>query len=130
MAVRAEEEAVKSTSNDRAMYLSNLGNTLQTRFQRMGFVEDLNVAVEANKEAVRITPDNHSGRLGYLHTLTVTLRTHFERTGSMESLNTAIKAITEVCMLVPNDHSSRVVYLNSLGSVLKDVMKRQAQTMI
>ena len=66
----------------RAMYLSNLGSALQTRFERTGGRPDLDAAVDVGRDAVAATPDDHPDRAGYLSNLGSALQTRFERTGA------------------------------------------------
>ena len=71
-AITAIEQAVTSTADnhpDRVMYLNNLGNVLQSRFERTGSMDDLNRAITTNEQAVESTPDDHPDRAMYLNNL-------------------------------------------------------------
>ena len=55
------------------MYLNNLGNALQSRFERTGSMDDLDRAITTNEQAVASTPDDHPNRAMYLNNLGIAL---------------------------------------------------------
>ena len=56
-------------------------------------MDDLNAAVEANKEAVKLTSNDHPSLAIYISNLGIALKGRFNRTGSMDDLNAAINAM-------------------------------------
>ena len=46
------------------MYLNNLGNALQNRFERTGSMDDLDRAIMTNEQAVESTLDDHPNHAG------------------------------------------------------------------
>ena len=88
-----KEQAVESTPDDhpnRVAWLNNLGNALQSRFERTGSMEDLERAIVTKEQAVESVPDGHPDRATCLNNLGIALQRRFERTGSMEDLERAI----------------------------------------
>ncbi|KAK6502499.1 hypothetical protein TWF506_003080 [Arthrobotrys conoides] len=71
--------------------LSNFGVMLGTRFDRTGFMDDLNRAVEAADMAVTATPQDHPDRAACLNNLGNRLGTRFHRTDSTDDLNRVVE---------------------------------------
>ena len=64
-AIVTKEQAVESTPvdhPDHAIYLNNLGNALQSRFERTGSMDDLDRAIVIKEQAVESTPVDHPNR--------------------------------------------------------------------
>jgi hypothetical protein len=62
---------------DRAMYLSNLGAALRTRFARVGAIADLDQAIQAGQQAIDATPPDHPDRATMLSNLGLALHIRF-----------------------------------------------------
>jgi Tfp pilus assembly protein PilF len=73
-------------------------------------MDDLNRAVEAADEAVKITPSNHPDRAGYLNNFGNWLGRLFERTRAMDDLNRAVEAIDKAVKITPSDHPGPMVW--------------------
>ena len=58
-----QREAVDSTLNDQAVYLNNLGNALQERFDQMGVMEYMNGTIATNNVAIDIMQNVHPDRV-------------------------------------------------------------------
>ncbi|MBB4934416.1 hypothetical protein F4561_005236 [Lipingzhangella halophila] len=116
------QRIVQATPEDhpnRAVYLSNLGTALQTRFERTGALEDLDQAITALRGAVQVIPEDHPDRAASLSNLGNTLRVRFERTGALEDLDQAITALRGAVQVIPEDHPDRAVSLSNLGNTLR-----------
>ena len=103
---------------DRAMYLSNLGSALRTRFERAGDGADLDAAIDAGRQAVDLTPPGHPDRAAYLSNLGLALLTRFERAGDGADLDAAIDAGRQAVDPTPPGHPDLARYLSNLGSSL------------
>ena len=76
---------------DRAMYLNNLGISLQSRFERTGSMDDLDRAIATKEQAVESTPVDHPDRAAMSSTIWEThCRGDSRGTGSMDDLDRAI----------------------------------------
>ena len=99
--------------------LNNLGNALQSRFERTGSMDDLNRAITTNEQAVASTPEDHPNRACNLNDLGNALQSRFERTGSMDDLNRAITTNEQAVASTPEDHPNHGVMLSNLGNALQ-----------
>ena len=63
------------------MYLNTLSAALTRQFEQTGVMDGLNIAVEANEEAIELTPNDHVNRAIYLNNLGNALTRRFEQTG-------------------------------------------------
>ncbi|GAA0995860.1 hypothetical protein GCM10009555_090710 [Acrocarpospora macrocephala] len=98
----------------RAMWLSELGVALRTRFQRTGVLADLNAAIEAGREALHASLAEDRGE--YLNDLANAFQSRFERIGDIADLNSAIQLLTEATNIL--DDIELPIYLNNLGNAL------------
>ena len=120
-AVDIADTAVATTPPDhpdRAGRLSDLGNILGTRFQRMGTIDDLNRAIDMADMAVAATPSDHPDRASRLSALGIWLGTRFEWRGVMNDLNRAVDVTETAVAITPLGHPDRARYLNNLGNRL------------
>jgi hypothetical protein len=76
---------------DRAAMLSSLGNALNYRFGQNGDLADLDAAIAAGEEAVKITPGDHPRYAALLSNLGAALQTRFDRIGDERDLDLAIR---------------------------------------
>lgn len=58
---RQAVELVPRSHPNRAMYLNNLGNSLESRFERTGSMENINRAVDIMEQAVDSKPVDSPG---------------------------------------------------------------------
>jgi hypothetical protein len=70
--------------------LNNLGNSLLSRFERLGDLGDMNKSVLMFEHAVQLTPDGHPDKPSRLNNLGNSLLIHFERLGDPNNLEAAI----------------------------------------
>jgi tetratricopeptide (TPR) repeat protein len=103
----------------RAMWLSNLGVVLRTRFERTGNAADLDAAIEAGRAAADAIPADHPDRPAALSNLGVALRTRFERTPNAADLDAAIEAGRAAIFAAPADHPDRPAALSNLAGTLQ-----------
>src|SRR5208282_590526 len=106
-------------SNLRASFLHILGPHLENRSQRIGPLDDLNQAIEANQQAIMLTPINHSTYPAALSNLTTALMRPFEKNISEADLNQAIDAANTAVALTPKNHPRHVSRLDNLSAVLE-----------
>ncbi|KAI0312531.1 CHAT domain-containing protein [Amylostereum chailletii] len=104
--------------------ISNLGHSFGVRFQRLGELSDLNSAVAAHQEAIKLipddhatviklTPEGHANRAAYLSSLGASFLARFTRLGRLDDLDGAIHVQQQVDELIPDDHVSRAKHLNA-----------------
>ena len=77
------------------MCLLNLAAALQTRFKRVGSIEDLDRAIQMNEQAIQFTALDYPHRAMYLNNLGNALQEKFEKIGSMADLDHAIEVKEE-----------------------------------
>ena len=102
----------------RAMYMSNLGEALRTRFELTGQPGDLDEAVAWGREAVTSTPSDHPDRPQRLNNLEAALLARFQRSRHQPDLNKAITLGRQVLDAASTDNPDRAMYLSNLGSAL------------
>jgi tetratricopeptide (TPR) repeat protein len=116
------EQAVASTPEDHpdyGMYLNNLGNALELRFQRMGLMNDLDRAFMAIEKAIKQTPVGYPNRVGYLNNFGIVLHKQFDQTGSIDTLDRAITVYKEIITSIPNSHRDLAGYINNFANAIQ-----------
>ncbi|MFG1995322.1 hypothetical protein ACGFJ7_35640 [Actinoplanes sp. NPDC048988] len=101
------------------MFRSNLGNVLQTRFDWLGAVEDLDAAIEALTDAVSVTSDEHPDRPMYLGNLGAARLARFRRYSDRSDVDAAVEAAQRALRLTPERHPARPGRLSNLGIALR-----------
>ena len=108
------------TDESRAYPLTNLANTLNTRFRLTGNLETLNQAIGNLREALRLRPPGHPERKGTLNVLGTSLRT---RSGlidySMTDLDESINYHREAASLHAEKSPGRYSPLHNLANGLR-----------
>jgi tetratricopeptide (TPR) repeat protein len=122
--LRQALDASPADHPDRAMYLSNFGLALQTRFERTGVLADLDEAIHRLHDAVAASPADHPDRAMYLSNLGLALQTRFERTGVLADLDEAIHRLHDAVAASPADHPARAGRLSNLGAALQTRFER------
>jgi tetratricopeptide (TPR) repeat protein len=115
-----QQVAVMLTTYDhpnRASYLIYLGETLMWRFQHLGRMLDLEVALEYYHEALRLCPPGNSKRPAALSKVGISLHSRFRQTGVIQDLDKAISLLREV-LEFPTPDADRWISLNELGFTL------------
>jgi tetratricopeptide (TPR) repeat protein len=103
---------------EKSAYLNNLGRALQTRFDRLGELDDLEQAILLKQHSVDLTPGDNPNKQGRLNNLGIALAKRFDRTGELGDLERAITLIRRAVNLALDDPSDMQGYLNNLGNVL------------
>ncbi|KAI0854039.1 CHAT domain-containing protein [Daldinia vernicosa] len=118
--IRHGVESIPHNNPSRALWLSNLGYSLQCRYKQKGELIDLKEAIEAAREALELTPDdNILDRAGILSNLGNGLHAQYKHIREMTGLEEAIKVFREAVGITPYDHPYRATCLNNLGGVLQ-----------
>ncbi|KAJ7120017.1 CHAT domain-containing protein [Mycena epipterygia] len=99
-------------------FLSNLGNSLLRRFERLGDLDDLNKSVSVREDAVRLTPDGHPDKPSLLSNLGYSLLTRFEWLGDLDDLNKYVLREKDAVYLTPDGHPDKPSLLSNLGNSL------------
>ncbi|KAI9681366.1 MAG: hypothetical protein M1817_002649 [Caeruleum heppii] len=99
----------------RATALKIQGKLLQDR----GELEDLNVAVRMNREALDLPGEGSLPRIDNLVGLSGRLSKRFDLTGQLCDIEEAIALAREVVALAPQDHAERPAWLHNLGLFLR-----------
>ena len=128
-AISSAYESIKCAENHRNQttlaYLHNsLSNALNLRFKWEGSMEDLNRAVDASEDAVKLIPGEHSIRPVFLNNLCIVLSCRYDHRGSLDDLNRAIDVAEELVTQTPKWHAGRWSRLNNLGGYLKRRFER------
>jgi hypothetical protein len=103
---------------DRAMYLNNLENRLDSRYERTGSMDVLNRAVEVADMAVNATPQDHSDRAGRLNSLGNWLGSRFERMKSIDDRNRALLVYQECWDCSTSPPSARITSARRAATIL------------
>ncbi|KAJ7110498.1 hypothetical protein C8R44DRAFT_742976 [Mycena epipterygia] len=116
-AVCAYNDAVRDDPKP-VIYLADLGNCLQDRFERLGSLPDINQSVVMLEAAVVRTPDGHPDMPVMLSNLGVSLQHRFERLGDLSDLNKSIMMFEDAVQLTPDGHPGMPGRLNNFGNSL------------
>ncbi|MFI6963964.1 CHAT domain-containing protein [Streptomyces sp. NPDC050255] len=90
------------------MYLYNLGNTLQTLFERVTDIEVLEEAIRVSREALSATPRDHPQRAAYLNSLGGKLANLFEVSGGTQAREDACRYFREAAGSTTGDAVTRI----------------------
>ena len=72
------------------MYVNNLGNSFLSRFERSGQLVDIEQAISAHKEAVRLTPDGHAIKVQHLSNLGNSFRQRYRSFNNHHDFDDAV----------------------------------------
>ena len=75
-------------------------------------MEDLEEAIRVARQAVDVTPKNHSNLAAWLNNLGNKLGRRYECTGKMEDLEEAIQMARQAVDVTPKDHPNLAGRLN------------------
>jgi len=121
-AILSNQKAVDLTPDDHPSKpgrLSDLGISLQTRFNRLGNLKDIENAISSKQKAVDLTPDGHPDKAGYLSNLGNSLQTRFDRLGNLTDIEDAILSKQKAADLTPDGHPDKPDCLSNLGNSLE-----------
>ncbi|KAG2123289.1 CHAT domain-containing protein [Suillus clintonianus] len=99
--------------------LDRLAQSLLTRFEQRGSIDDLEESIQLRREAVSLCPEGHSDRGDYLNNLAVSLESRFEHQGKSHDLDEVISMHEEALRMRPVGHKCRDFSLDNLGSALR-----------
>ncbi|KAF7345789.1 CHAT domain-containing protein [Mycena venus] len=98
--------------------LSNLANTIKTRFGQQGDSKDIDETIELHREALALYPPPHPNRSSILNNLAAALQARFEQQENSKDLDEAIELHEEALTLHAPPHSERGPSLMALGVCL------------
>lgn len=81
-----------------------LAKCLEQRFERTGDMEDLNLAIELEEEALKIAPHHLGVTSTILNNLGVSLCRRFERSSHIQDIDASIRRLMESVDLTPSGH--------------------------
>ncbi|KAI0027007.1 TPR-like protein [Vararia minispora EC-137] len=122
VAISCLEDSVDLTPNDnpdKYEQLNYLGVALQTRFEHLGGLDDLESSIVILRQAVDLTPDDHPAKPGHLNNLGSALKTRFDRFGSIDDLESAIVVDRQAVNLTSDCHPDKPACLDCLGNTLQ-----------
>ena len=108
----------------RAAAHGNSGLAFIHRFQVLGHGSDVEAAIAAWQEALRLTPPESPARPRWLNDLGSGLGERYRRSGDETDLEAAIAAWREALRLTPPESPDRPRLLNNLGGGLRDLYRR------
>jgi tetratricopeptide (TPR) repeat protein len=128
-AIQTARKAVESTPGDhpdQAGRLSNLGNKLESLYERTREINELEEAIQTARKAVESTPADHPDQATWLNNLGK-LGRRYKWTGEMKDLEEAIQTARRAVESTPADHPDRAACLNNLGNKLKRRYERTGE---
>ncbi|KAG8709423.1 hypothetical protein FRC09_000681 [Ceratobasidium sp. 395] len=103
-----------TTSRDPTV-LGHQANDLLMRFERLGNLTDLDLAIQYQTQAVSLTPNTHGTTGILLNELGIMLGHRFARLGNLADLTDAIEHQQRALSLLPQGHTEQAKTLNALG---------------
>ena len=130
---------------DRSIVMGGLVESLWTRFEVQGNVEDLDEVIELRRAVLSLPndhvdiaartdqnlscrPEDHSDRPSVLDGLAISLATRFGQNGNMDDLNEAVQLLREALSLRPHGHPERSASLHNLANILQTRFKQNGST--
>ncbi|KAF8998140.1 CHAT domain-containing protein [Cyathus striatus] len=101
----------------------NLGNCLLRRFERLGNITDLNMAIDNQQRAISLLPPEHHDKPGSLVNLATSYLRLFESQRDPENLERSIKALEDGLSLSPDE----IIVLPSLLTTLGIGLMRRSE---
>jgi CHAT domain-containing protein/tetratricopeptide (TPR) repeat protein len=111
----------------KAMCLTNLGLSQQSRFQHLGELTDLDYSISNLRKAVDLTPEAHHSKPMYLSNLGLGQEVRFKRFGMLVDLEHSILNLQTAVNLTPEDHEKKGMYLSNLGLSQRHRFERLGQ---
>ena len=109
---------------DKPLCLSNLGIALQTRFNRLGNLADIENAILSHQKAVDLTPDGHPNKPRYLFNLGSSFGTRYNPLRNLGDIENAILNHQKAVDLTPEAHPNKSYRLFNLGNSLSIRLER------
>ncbi|KAF3104882.1 hypothetical protein TWF102_002647 [Orbilia oligospora] len=98
--------------------LSNLASCYSETFHRTRNLDDLHAAIQANTEALELTPHNSPERASLLGNAAVCFHPKFDESGDLQDLHIAVKKSKEALKLAAPDNPDRIKMMVNLSSQL------------
>ncbi|KAG2014151.1 hypothetical protein CC2G_010994 [Coprinopsis cinerea AmutBmut pab1-1] len=102
----------------RGQSIGMLGTALRSRFQREGNMDDLEHAIQLNREAVALRPLPHPKRFVSLNDLASCLFLRFRQLGDLDDLNASINLRRDALALMDLHNPRRPLSLNNLAAAI------------
>lgn len=116
--LRQAVAATRPDHPDRAEYLVELADALETRFDRFGVPADLDEAIDLSREALAATETGHPNRAPRLTRLSTALRQRFGRSGAMADIDESIVVGRAAVAEAPPDDPYRAARCSLLAMAL------------
>ena len=100
------------------MSLNSLSVALSARFNATGQHENINEAIEFQREVLTLQHPAHPNRSPSLITLASFLSTRFDQTGQIVDLDEAVELLRQGLELLPELHPDRSKTIDQLAAVL------------
>ncbi|KAJ5588881.1 hypothetical protein N7537_011559 [Penicillium hordei] len=121
-AIRVSRQAVAATPDDHPdlpILLYNLGNKLQSQYEKTGRMDELDEAIRLSRQAVEATPIENPSLTGWLSTLGNMLETRYGRTGHLDNLEEAIRVSRQAIEATPVGHPDLPIFLSNFENKLQ-----------
>ncbi|THU91192.1 hypothetical protein K435DRAFT_841129 [Dendrothele bispora CBS 962.96] len=125
--IQAAMELIPGDNPRKPMCLTNLGNALKSRFDRLGNHKDLERAITLQHSVVNLISDSHPHKPTFLNNLASSLATRFHHHGTLEDLEYAIALMSRAVDLIPDGHSDKPIYLKNLGDAFETHFERSGE---
>src|ERR1700722_13076998 len=102
--------------NTRGGVFDILGMALLARFKHAGQLDDVEKAISAHEDAVRLTPDGDADKPRRLLNLGNSFSRRFEHLGQLDDVEKAISAQEDAVRLTPDGHANKPPCLTNLGN--------------
>jgi CHAT domain-containing protein len=118
-AVKENQGTLKSTPDDlpRSIVLTKLGMNLIQLFQSNGSMDELNAAVDAFDDALKLTPKDHSNRASAFSNVSNALLVRYNQSNNADDLDKSILAARKAAN-GPADPQSQAMYWGGVGRTL------------
>ncbi|KAF8123155.1 CHAT domain-containing protein [Boletus edulis] len=110
--------------SDRPHMLHKLSVALWSRFQRLGKLSDLELAISTLRNIIGLTPHGHPDQAGRLNNLGGCFLTRFERLGELSDLEHATSTHRDAVRLTPDGHPDKPSRLSNLGNSFRARFER------
>ncbi|KAF9463915.1 CHAT domain-containing protein [Collybia nuda] len=104
---------------NRAKYLNNLSNLVHLRYQKGFNIEDLNLAIETQKRALDLMPENEENRSTFLHIYGLMLEFRFDKLSNLTDLKEAASVLEMAGKFAPPTDVQKPAYFFNFGVTLK-----------
>jgi tetratricopeptide (TPR) repeat protein len=109
---------------DKPSVISNLGIGLQSRFERLGSLIDMDDMISNQRKAVELTPDGHPEKPRLFSHLGNALQLRFGRLSNFTDVEEAISNLRRAVELTPDGHPDKSGRLSNLGTALRSRFER------